>query len=123
MIEQDRITVKKFNPEDLIYTGESIETARQNQVMGPAYSYFLDNKFVGCGGVRIRGVAEAWAKYTPEAMEHLSGVLLHSRTVLDQIIRDQKLWRIWAEMNVDDDRHRTFLKHMNFREIEAFVRG
>lgn len=122
MMDQKRITVKKFNPEDLTYIGESIETARQNQAMGPAYSYFVDDKLVSCGGVRL-GVGEAWAKYTPQALKHLSDLLHHSRALIDQAIRDEKLWRVWAEMSVADDKHRTLLKHLNFRQVEAFVRG
>lgn len=126
MVNQDRIQVKKFQPEDMLHiignTEESAANARLNQVSGPAYSYFLDGKLVGCGGVRIAGVGEAWACYAPEAMKHKSGLLLHSGATLDQIKRDEHLWRLWSE-SPEQKPNQNFLKHLNFREVKAYIRG
>ena len=126
MVDQERMQVKKFQPDDMLYivgnNEENAANARLNQVAGPAYSYFLDGKLVGCGGVRIAGVGEAWAAYTPEALEHKSGLLLHSRTTLDQIKRDEHLWRMWSE-SPEAEPNQNFLKHLNFSEVKAFLRG
>ena len=126
MIDPKRIDVIPFHPEDMLRilgnTQENAGNARLNHISGPARSFFLDKKLVGCGGVRIVGVGEAWASFNPEAKEHIWDLFSRSKGVIEQIMRDEKLWRVWAEMSVNDERHRLFLKRLNFEPREAFVR-
>lgn len=126
MIDQNRIDTIPFHPEDMLRilgnNPQNAADARLNQISGPARSFFLDGKLVGCGGVRIKGVGEAWACYKPEAFEHIWDVFNQSKALMEQVIRDKQLWRLWAEMTVSDDRHKIFLKRMGFNSTEAFVR-
>jgi len=126
MIDPKRIDSIPFRPEDMLrITGNSdvmAANARLNQVAGPAQSIYLDGNLVGCGGVRIAGVGEVWACYAPEAFEHIWDVFSKSRETIDNMAREQHLWRMWSEMSVQNDRHRAFLKRLNFRQVEAFLK-
>lgn len=126
MIDPKRIETKIYRPEDMIRikgnTDAVAANARLNQVAGPAHSIFLDGRLAGCGGIRVAGVGEAWACYTPEALEHVWDVFKKSREFIELMVREQHLWRMWAEMSVQDDRHRAFLKRLNFHQVEAYVR-
>lgn len=126
MIDQKRIKIRKFQPEDMINllgcTEEIAANARLNQVSGPGFSYFLDNEIVGCGGVRIAGVGEAWAVFSPETLKYMWDLFSHSKAVLEKIIRNESLWRLWAETKLKDRNHELFLKRLNFQKREAFVR-
>ena len=126
MIDPKRIETKMFQPEDMLRIRGDTEVvganARLNQVAGPAHSIFIDDKLVACGGVRIAGVGEAWACYSPEVLEHVWDVFKHTKANMEQVVREQNLWRVWAEMSVQDDKHRAFLKRLNFKQIEAYVR-
>jgi len=126
MIDPKRIKTKMFQPEDMLRISGDTEVmaanARLNQVAGPAHSVFIDDKLVACGGVRIAGVGEAWACYSPEVLEHIWDVFKHTRANMEQAVREQHLWRLYAEMSVQDKRHRLFLKRLNFNQIEAYVK-
>lgn len=120
----DEVNVVKFSVEDAIRIGgiELADAARLNQISGPAYSAFLNDKLVACGGVRIVGVGEAWALYSPEALKHKIKLLKHSRIWLDNMTRNESLWRIWSECP-EPKPNQNFLEHMNFNEVKAYLRG
>lgn len=121
----DKITFEKFTVEDacqILGSNDEIDTARINLVTGPAYSAFLNNELVACGGVRVLGIGEAWALYDKKALEKKLSLLKHSKAWLNRIIRDEKLWRIWSECP-EPKPNQNFLEHMKFRQLPAFLRG
>lgn len=127
MIEQDRIETKIFQPEDMVKLKGNTETiaanARLNQVAGPAHSVYIDGELMYCGGVRINGVGEPWACYNPQFLkEHAWDVLKKAREMMEKYVREEHLWRLWAYMDVEDERYEVFLKRLKFNQIKAFVR-
>ena len=113
----------KFSVEDafrILGNIDDINTARLNEVSGPAYSAFHNGELLGCGGIRHLGIGEAWAIYTEKAKEHRKELLRQSRLWLDKMMRDEKIWRLWSEA---PENNQNFLKHMSFRKTEAFLRG
>lgn len=126
MIDKKRIKIRKYQPEDMIHllggTDEIVANARLNQVSGPGFTVYLDNELAGCGGVRIAGVGEAWSVFSPETMKYMWDLFDQSRALLEKIIRNESLWRLWAETKVKDRNHELFLKRLNFQKREAFVR-
>lgn len=105
--------IKNYSPQDaldLCKDPKFLEQANFNQTSGPAYSLFLDNKLVACGGVRI-GVGEAWFITNDENREkHPKSILRASREALDWMIREHRLWRLWAKC----ERSERFFEHLNF---------
>jgi hypothetical protein len=126
MIDQSRIEIKKFVPEDMLrLLGESPEVAanaRLNQLSGPAKSIFLDKELLCCGGIRIKGIGEAWSIYSPEALDDIRFVLSKSKKEIDRMGREHSLWRLWAEVTINDEKHKKFMRHMNFTEMPAWCR-
>lgn len=125
MIDQSRIEIKKFRPEDMLrFIGEDpvvAANARTNLLSGPAVTVYLDNKLAACGGIRIRGVGEAWAKYSPEALKDIN-FLHESQKQIDRMCRENSIWRLWSEVSINDEKHKSFLRHMNFTEVPAWCR-
>ncbi len=122
---KDKITFEKFTVSDacqILGSNDEIDVARINLTTGPAYSAWLNNELVACGGVRVRGVGEAWALYSPKALEKKLSLLRHSRAWLDRIIRDEALWRVWSE-SPRAKANKNFLEHLGLRKISAFLRG
>lgn len=95
--------------------------ARLNLLSGPAVTVHLDNELAACGGVRIKGIGEAWAQYSPKALEDIN-FLHESQKQIDRMCREHEIWRLWSEVSVDDEKHKSFLRHMNFTEMSAWCR-
>lgn len=115
----------KFSVEDAFHilgNLDNINAARLNEVSGPAYSAFHNGELLGCGGIRALGIGEAWAIYTEKAKEHKKELLKQSRIWLDKMMRDERIWRLWSE-SPKIETNQNFLKHMGFRELQAFLRG
>ena len=125
MIDQKEIKFIQFSVEDafrILGNLDDINSARMNMVSGPAYSAFHNGELLGCGGIRNLGIGEAWAIYTEKAKEHKRELLKQSRMWLDKMMRDERIWRVWSETPEIEANH-NFLKHLNFREAKAFLRG
>jgi len=125
----DKITFEKFSVEDachLLGSNDELDTARINLVTGPAYSAYLNNQLVACGGIRVRGIGEVWAIYSEKAREdnftRNKQIVVNTRAWLDRIIRDERLWRVWSE-SPQAKPNQNFLEHMRFRKLPAFLRG
>ncbi len=77
-----------------------------NQTAGPAFTGFLDKSPIICGGLRIFGVAEAWAYVSPKLQsDRLSARITILRQMLErfeELQREHNLWRIWADINKGD---------------------
>ena len=118
------IQIVKFSAEDfgrITGNNEMIDTARLNQIAGPCYTAIKDGKVLGCGGVRVDGVGEVWAMNSEEAKGMKLSLLRESRAWLDVIIRNNALQRLWSEAPVPCNEN--FIKHLNFRELKAYLRG
>lgn len=125
----DKITFEKFSVEDacqLLGSTDEINTARLNLTTGPAYSAFLNGKLEACGGIRVRGVGECWAIFSEKATEdnfaRKKQIVVNTRSWLDRIIRDERLWRVWSECP-EAKPNQNFLEVMKFRKLQAFLRG
>jgi len=118
---------------------EICNTARLNQVSGPAYTAFKDDKPVACGGIRTVGVGEVWALYSPEIVlnenerssefikseqrrKDVEEILTQTRLWLETMMRNERLWRLYSE-SPESEANKKFLRHLGFRMIEAFLRG
>lgn len=114
--------IKGYNPDDSIkICGDERKRplANLNQSSGPAFSIFEDDELLGCGGVRIYGMGEAWCTFTRYAKTQKKMTILKAtRQQLDLIIREHKLWRLFAESEFNS----TFLKHLGFEKKDLFVR-
>ena len=119
----DEVKIVKFSVEDAIRIGgvELSDVARLNQIAGPCFSAIVDGNVVGCGGVRISGVGEAWALYGDKAKEMKLSLLKQTRIWLETIMREHSLHRIWSEC--PDMPNENFIKHLNFRKLDAYLRG
>lgn len=125
MKEMEEIQFVKFSVEDafrILGNLDDINSVRLNMVSGPGYSAFHNGELLGCGGIRQRGIGEAWAIYTEKAKEHKKELLKQSRIWLDRMMRDERIWRVWSE-TPKIEANQNFLKHLGFRELQAFLRG
>lgn len=123
-----KIDIVPFSAEDayrILGNLDEINGARLNQISGPAYSLFHKGELLGCGGIRTAGVGEAWEMLTKEAKEkgNIRELLEQSRIMLDKMIREEKIYRIWSESPEGKPKNQNFLKKMGFRETAAFLRG
>jgi hypothetical protein len=114
--------IKGYHPDDAIaICGD--ESKRQyanlNQSAGPAYSLFLGSKLLGCGGVRIYGIGEAWCMFTDDAIKNNKKTILRaSQEQMEIMVRENKLWRLFAETKVNEN----FLEHLGFKKATILVR-
>jgi len=120
------IQIVKFSAEDFArITGNSdmIDVARLNQIAGPCYTAIQGGKVLGCGGVRVDGIGEAWAMYSEKAKEMKLSLLRETRAWLDTMIRNNTLQRIWSECPKPQNERFINCKALNFRKLDAYLRG
>lgn len=120
----EEIKIVRFSVEDACQiwgSTDKINIARLNQIAGPCYTAVQGKEVLGCGGVRVDGVGEAWALYSDKAKEMKLSLLRETRNWLDAIIRHNTLQRIWSEC--PEPQNQNFIKHLHFREIDAYLRG
>lgn len=114
--------IKGYHPRDAIeICGDESKRpeANINQSSGPAYSLFEDGKLLGCGGVRIYGIGEPWCMFTEKAKkENRKTILRSTREQLESIVREHKLWRLFAEAQISEN----FLEHLGFKIRKVLVR-
>lgn len=108
----------------LAIQGDDIEQgAALNQVTGPAFTVMTDEKdpkVLGCGGIRIQGLGEAWAMYDKEALTDFPKTLLGaSQDALTEMIAEERLIRVFAEASGSEK----WLEHLGFvKQDNIFVR-
>ncbi len=118
------IKIVKFSSEDfqrITGSNDMIDAARLNQTAGPCYTAIQGKKVLGCGGVRIIGVGEAWSLYSEEAKKKKLTLLKETRAWLEAIMRNHAMQRIWSEC--PDPPNENFIKHLQFRKLDAYLRG
>lgn len=121
-----KIDIVKYSVEDayqILGNLDEINMGRLNQISGPAYSAYHNGELLGCGGIRTKGIGEAWAMFTEEAKKNKRDLLKHCRIWIDQMMRDERIWRVWSESPEAKPKNQNFLKKMGFRKTEAFLRG
>lgn len=124
------MNVKPYSPQDAIAICRDVSEwpgAQLNQSSGIAFTAFDDNdKPVFAGGVRTVGVGEAWFLMKPEDREELSSgrpnaekiqMVKIVRQSLDNIIRSESLWRIFAEAR----KSKRFMNTMGFVESDTLI--
>ncbi len=120
----EEIKIVKFAVEDfqrITGSNDMIDAARLNQTAGPCYTAIQGKKVLGCGGVRILGVGEAWALNSEKAKGMKLSLLRETREWLETIIRNHAMQRIWSEC--PDPPNENFIKHLQFRKLDAYLRG
>jgi len=121
----NEVEIVKFSVEDAIAMDGSNELTnvyRLNQQTGPCYTAVHKGEIVGCCGVRIDGIGEAWAVYNDKARKDLKlSMLKQTQLYLDKIMRDHVLYRLWSESPTPENEN--FIEHMGFRKLTAFLRG
>ncbi len=118
------IKIVKFSAEDfqrITGSNDMIDSARLNQTAGPCYTAIQGKEVLGCGGVRILGVGEAWALYSDKAKEMKLSLLKETREWLETIIRNHAMQRIWSEPPIPCNQN--FIEHLKFTKIQAYLRG
>jgi len=117
-------TVKEYSPADAVTISDNSmdpEFWQVNAALGPAYTLFEGRRPIFCGGVRFR-VGEAWVllneeiRANPTERQKLN-ILRANRTKMDQIIRENGLYRLYAK-NEKSARH---LEALGFKKGEYFV--
>lgn len=125
MSEED-IKLYDYQPEDmmrLLKNTDCAESARLKHLAGPAISIFYKNELVACAGIQHEGVGEGWLILSENAKnEHPIITINSSKDIFDFIMRKYKFWHIWAETS-NEIKDKLFLEHLNFRKVEAFLRG
>lgn len=118
--------IKKFSLDDikkLTDDPEEIEQGKLSLGTGPAFSLFDDDgQLVCCGGVRVYGVGEAWLVGV-NMEQHKLSALKALKEKIDEIVREQALWRIYAFPKGDRlDKERRLIEHMGFTLYETYMR-
>jgi hypothetical protein len=92
-----------------------------SQMSGPAFTLMTDkDELLGCGGLRIRGVAQAWGYFSKDALEHKKlSILCQSRRMMNKMIAENRIFKTYA----DPEAGEVWFKHMGFVKQESvFVR-
>lgn len=99
---------------------ENLGMASLNQVAGPGFALIDGGKVIAIGGVRVQGVGQAWALLSPAVLGDDDGkfdrknkvLMTTARSVLEECIRNEHLYRIYAEASVDKP---AFYEHLGFQ--------
>ncbi len=119
--------IKKFSVDDIKqFTDdpEEIEAGKLSMGTGPAFSLFDDDgKLVGSGGVRVYGVGEAWL-VGMDLENHKLSLLRGIKEKMDEIIREQALWRVYAYPKGGEgvEKQRRLIEHLGFTEYQTYIR-
>lgn len=99
---------------------EHLAAACLSQVSGPAFTLIEGGQILAIGGVRVQGIGQAWFMMGPDGTAHTKSVLRAVRAGIEQSIKQEKLYRLYAEVTVDKP---AFLKHLGFhQQNNIFVR-
>ena len=119
MTDED-VQIVKFSPLDAVQLAgkEKSHVAIANMTTGPAYSIFKKGKLIGCGGLRIDGIGEAWALFDEGALETCRKTILRvTKEQMELMMREHEVWRLYA-----DSQFEVWMKHLDFEKKEIFVR-
>ena len=116
-----------FIPQHLVaLCGENADQLRVNaaivnQVTGPAFTLMTDkDEIVGCGGLRIHGVAQAWGYFSTDALKDMKKTILReSKKAMNELIAENRIFKTYADPEAPD----SWFEHMGFVKQEGvFVR-
>jgi hypothetical protein len=116
--------VRKYRMEDalpLMEDKELIAWAKLNEVAGPGFTWFADEKVMGCGGIRTAGIGEAWAVFSPEVKSCKKDLLILTRENFKHIIEQLNLWQVFATTKDISPEQSNFLEHLGFVKRECYV--
>ena len=119
MTDED-VQIVKFSPLDAVQLAgkEKSSVAIANMTTGPAYSIFKKGKLIGCGGLRIDGIGEAWALFDEGALETCRKTILRvTKEQMELMMREHEVWRLYADTEL-----RTWMRHLDFSKRQIFVR-
>jgi len=115
-----KVRIEPYTVEHLLALGADSNQAIVNQITGPAYTLMTDEKhphILGCCGIRITGVAQAWAMPDPVAMkEHPILLARKARIAIDECLQEEKIYRCYAEASEGVDAK--FFNHFGFRNSD-----
>ena len=116
-----------FIPQHLVALAEGKADQNQgnaaiiSQIAGPAFTLMTDDgKVLGCGGLRIKGVAQAWAYFSQDALKvHAKSILRETNATMDKMIAENRIFKTYADPEAGD----TWFEHIGFVKQEGvFVR-
>jgi len=117
--------VETFAPEHQVALGGDANVAIINQQTGPAMTLMTDERkpeIIGCGGIRIDGIGQAWAQFSPAALKDMPiAIIRQSKQWLHEMMVAHKLYRLYAEASEGVDTG--WFKAVHFRpDNRLFVR-
>lgn len=94
-----------------------LEWAEMNCSGGPAFSGIMNDKIIGCGGVRIiwDGVGEAWALFSEDINRYTKEAYYYINKFLNIIIKDQNLHRVQAHIRTDVPVFARYIENLGFK--------
>lgn len=118
--------IKPFKAEDLkIMTNGEVLAGwpEMNEVCGPAFTIFHEGERMGCGGIRIHGIGEAWAQYSEKAKKHyeIISVTKAVLTNMREMVKDNFIWRLIAAAEVGNDKADKFLEKLGFIRTDSNI--
>jgi len=116
--------IRKYRMEDaleILSDKEQIAFAMLNEVAGPGFTWFKDKKVMGCGGVRVTGVGEAWAVFSEDAIKSKKDLLKLTAENFKSIIETMNLWQVFATAKDMTQEQANFLEHLGFEKCECFI--
>jgi len=120
----NKVEIKPYRMEDalqILTEPEDIAFAKLNEVAGPGFTGMLDGKVLGCGGIRINGLGEAWAVFSPEAKGMKKELLRQSKERFKDMIKLNNLWQIIATTKDISPQQANFLEHLGFEKTECYI--
>lgn len=117
------VEIRKFRAEDVkeVFTDPAmLAGAELNEISGPGYTALSNGRIIGCGGVRIHGVGEVWAGFTPEARDMKKEMLYYNRIWLEHIIKENGLWLLFGRAEAETCGSKNFLRHFGFVPAENY---
>jgi len=92
---------------------ENLSAAIVNAISGPAFTLSDGGQILAIGGVRVQGIGQAWAMLAPGAEHRAKTIIKTARAVIEESMRQEKLYRLYAEATVDKP---AWFKHLGFHQ-------
>lgn len=99
---------------------ENLNAAIVNVLSGPGFTLIDGGQILAIGGVRVQGIGQAWAMLAPGAEHRAKTIIKTARAVIEESMKREKLYRLYAEASVDKP---AWFKHLGFKQQNnLFVR-
>ena len=118
------LSLKKFSPNDIYFIETDYAFPKESREMfanyknAVGYTAFHDGTIVALGGVHImwEGVAEGWFIMSKNAYQLPISMARATANLIDSFYNDNKLVRIQASVNVNDNKSISFAIWLGFKE-------